>query len=115
MQGDERLSPGVATLIADAGNEIFVSAVSAWEIALKVRLGKMPFDGAFLDDFEARARDIGLDMLPVSAAHAVRGARLDGEHRDPFDRLLVGQALVEVLTVATRDAQIARRGAKAVR
>jgi PIN domain nuclease of toxin-antitoxin system len=97
------VSKQVRSLVMDPGNTVLVSAASGWEIATKVRLGKMVFDETFLDAFDARVQNLGFEPLGVTAEHAVTGARLTGVHRDPFDRLLAGQAFVEQATLVSRD------------
>jgi PIN domain nuclease of toxin-antitoxin system len=110
--GDPSLSDRAAAAIGDRDNVIFVSPVSAFEIAIKVRRGKLPALSAPLAGFdETVARDAFLS-LPVTPLHAREGGLAQGEHRDPFDRLIAGQALVEKLTVITRDREIAGFGCK---
>jgi PIN domain nuclease of toxin-antitoxin system len=110
VEAPDQLSARVRDAIADPGTDVFVSAASAWEIATKVSLGKMAFDATFLDDFDRRVQALGFDPLPVTSVHAVTGARLAGNHRDPFDRMLAGQALTEGLVLATRDAKLPSLG-----
>ena len=107
-----RLSGNVSTAIRSANSEVLVSAASAWEIATKVRLGKLAFDMSFLDDFDARLRALAITPLTVTSAHAVAGGLLTGRHGDPIDRMLVGQALVEGLTLVTVDPLMAALGAR---
>jgi PIN domain nuclease of toxin-antitoxin system len=114
VEAPAHLSNHVAGLISDQNNEVLISAASAWEITTKVRLGKMQFDETFLDDFDTRVRSFGFSALEVTSRHVVAGARLLGLHRDPFDRLLAGQAMVEGLTLVTRDAKIASFGVPVV-
>ena len=92
--------------IEDGSIEVSVSAVTAFEIRTKAALGKLTFDGdiAFHVDRE------GFEELPVSIAHAVAAGSLPLIHKDPFDRLLIGQAQHEQLTIATRDATFLRYG-----
>ncbi len=92
--------------IEDGSVEVSVSAVTAFEIKTKAALGKLEFDGdiAFHLDRE------GFDELPVSIAHAVAAGTLPLIHKDPFDRLLIGQARHEQLTVVTRDKTFRRYG-----
>jgi PIN domain nuclease of toxin-antitoxin system len=95
-------------IMADPANEILVSAVSAWEIAIKASLGKLSLPTApdrFVPD---RLRRHGLVGLPIELAHALRVARLPKIHVDPFDRLLVAQAQVEGLPIITSDPAIGR-------
>lgn len=80
-----------------------MSAATAWEIAVKCHIGKLNFDSAFLTAFDERARELGFAPLPVEATHAVRGATIDAPHKDPFDRMLAGQALVEGITMVSAD------------
>jgi PIN domain nuclease of toxin-antitoxin system len=108
----KRLSDRARALIADQANDVFVSAVSVWEIALEFALGKRsgapPFSGAVaLDAFTAA----GYRMLNVTAHHAAGVENLPLLHADPFDRLLVAQALLEPLRLLTADAALAGYGA----
>ncbi|GIF72329.1 twitching motility protein PilT [Asanoa siamensis] len=84
--------------------EIYLSPVTIWEIAIKQNLGKLkgPVDPA------ERVCDMGFRDLPITSAHATLAGRLPAYHRDPFDRMLVAQAIVEGLTVVTRDPEIMR-------
>jgi PIN domain nuclease of toxin-antitoxin system len=103
LDGDARLVPPARKLIADETNEILVSAASAWEIATKVRIGKLP--GA-VDVAAMLARcvaDQGFDPLPISIGHAQRAGLLPGPHRDPFDRMLIAQAEAEQLALVSND------------
>ncbi len=85
------------------GNEIFLSIASVWEMAIKTSLGKLRIDGT-LDDFVHTAvRDLGLALLAVKLDHVLETGKLPFHHRDPFDRLLIAQALVEDLTVLGND------------
>ncbi|HET8681263.1 MAG TPA: type II toxin-antitoxin system VapC family toxin [Micromonosporaceae bacterium] len=84
--------------------DLFVSPVTVWEITIKQAAGKL--DGP--SDLAERVRDMGFRELPVTHAHAITAGRLPGHHRDPFDRMLVAQALTEGLTLATRDLDIQR-------
>lgn len=82
------------TLVEDPANEVLFSAVSIWEIAAKAALGRADFD-ARPDSVAEAARGTGFTELPVRAAAAARVAGLPPHHRDPFDRLLVAQAITE--------------------
>jgi len=84
--------------------DIFLSSVTVWEIAIKQTAGKL----AGPADLVERVRDMGFRELPVTSAHVVVAGRLPMHHRDPFDRMLVAQATVEGLTLATRDTDIQR-------
>ena len=92
--------------ITDA-EQVFVSAASIWEIAVKVRLGKLDGDP---EDLAASIEGSGFLELPVRAQHAARVARLPLHHADPFDRLLVAQAMSEPLVLLTADAALTKYG-----
>ena len=103
----DRLSANARELIADADNELFFSAASLWEIAIKSGLGR--------EDFTVDARllrrgllDNGYSELPVASEHAVAIDGLPPIHRDPFDRLLIAQAMVEGIALLTADELVAR-------
>ena len=108
---DARLSEGAKAAIASAANEVLVSAVNGWEIAIKSRLGKLPLPEA-PDLFMARmVQRHALGVLPITLAHAVHEYHLPAHHSDPFDRLLVAQAQLEKLTLVTDDALVKQYGA----
>lgn len=98
-------------LIADPGNEVWVSAVSVWEIAIKHALGRgdMPLSGEEALHWFGEA---GYRLLSITAAHAAAVGALPPHHQDPFDRLLVAQARAEPLRLVTHDAAVARYGAE---
>ncbi|MEU8331125.1 type II toxin-antitoxin system VapC family toxin [Micromonospora sp. NPDC048839] len=83
--------------------DIFLSPVTLWEIAIKQSAGKLGGP----PDLAERVRDMGFQELPVTHAHAIAAGRLPAHHRNPFDRMLVAQAITESLTLASRDASIA--------
>ena len=101
--GSTSLSTRARRLIEDGANEILVSAVSAWEIATKVRLGKLPTGEELISDFSFYLGQLGVDALPISMEHALRAGRLPGDHRDPFDRMLIAQAQAEDLPIVSND------------
>jgi len=90
--------------LLESADEIHVSAASIWEIAVKARLGRIDADPA---ELAAAIEPSGFLELPVSAAHAAAVAMLDLHHSDPFDRLLIAQALAEPLKLVTADAVLA--------
>jgi PIN domain nuclease of toxin-antitoxin system len=90
-----------------AADQIYVSAASIWEIAIKARLGKIEGDP---EQLALAIEDSGFIELPVSARHAARVAQLPLHHHDPFDRLLVAQSLSEPLLLMTADEVLARYG-----
>ena len=89
----------------ESADEVFVSAASLWEIAIKARLGKIEADA---DELVAAITQSGFVELPVRAAHAAGVSRLEMHHNDPFDRLLVAQAVAEPMKLLTADAVLAR-------
>lgn len=97
-----RVPERVRADLASMDAEVFVSAVSAMEIATKTRLGKLPEVG-LLDAWQARLDDMALGELPLSSAAALRAGTMAWEHRDPFDRMLVAQAIENNLTLVTVD------------
>jgi PIN domain nuclease of toxin-antitoxin system len=103
FNGDPSLSSRARRLIENGSNEILVSAVSAWEIATKVRLGKLPTGEQLVSDFEYFLNQLGFDGLPILLSHAIRAGTLAGDHRDPFDRMLISQAQAENLSVISND------------
>ena len=98
-----RLPQRVTALLNDNQQNIFVSAISAWEIGTKLRIGKLDFPQNFLDTFEDSACQLGFEPLALTAQHAVEGAKIGSPHKDPFDRMLAGQALVEDLKLVSAD------------
>jgi PIN domain nuclease of toxin-antitoxin system len=97
------LSTRARRLLEDGSNEILVSAVSAWEIATKVRLGKLPTGEELISEFSFYLKQLGVEALPISMAHALRAGRLPGEHRDPFDRMLIAQSQAEDIPILSND------------
>lgn len=108
------LSPAARAVIADEGNVILVSAVSAWEIAVKVRLGKLPdaenLERNYLDVME----DAGYVLLDIDSESALRAGRLVAEHRDPFDRMLAAQALGLDIPVVSPDSLLDQFGVRRI-
>ncbi len=106
LADDPALPSDAREAIADPGNEPLVSAAGIWEIAIKRALGKLEAP----DELPSVIVEAGLAWLPVTAAHAWQVRELPLHHRDPFDRLLAAQALVERLPVVTRDPRLADYG-----
>ena len=104
VAGSPLLKPEVRRAIASA-DQVFVSAASIWEVAIKARLGKIEADP---EELVAAIETSGFMELPVRAAHAAGVARLALHHSDPFDRLLVAQAIAEPLKLLTADAVLAK-------
>lgn len=99
----DRLGERSLALVADETNEILLSAASAWEIAIKYALGKLPLPELPKDYVPDRMVSSGVSGLPVEVSHAVEVAQLPPHHRDPFDRLLIAQARAERLSLMTAD------------
>lgn len=111
---DPRLSPGAREVIAEGGNEIFFSAASAWELAIKSRLGRLRMPADF-ERFVADQIELnGFSVLPVELSHALRVHGLPPHHKDPFDRMLIAQALVEDMPLVSRDRRLAGYGVRLV-
>ena len=106
----ERLAPRVRALVSSDRHELFLSSVSSWEIAIKHRLGKLDLPAPPAEFVPTRMQATGLLPLVVTHAHALRVAELPDHHRDPFDRLLVAQALTESLSILTADRHLRRYG-----
>ena len=103
IAGSSSLSDAARRLIEDTGNEKFVSIASIWETAIKVSIGKMSLSSPFDDLFPHQLQINGFDLLPVKVEHASVIAALPFHHRDPFDRLLIAQAIQEKLTLVSID------------
>ena len=106
-----RLRRASRSAIEDPRNEIFVSAVTAWETTVKQQKGKMEAP----DNLEAIVGEKGFAHLPLSFHHAELAARLPRHHKDPFDRFLIAQAQAEGLTIVTRDAHFPLYGVRTLR
>lgn len=100
------LAPNAAEAIADARNEVFVSAATGWEIANKRAAGKLSAP----DNLDALVEESGFSPLPMTFFHGEQAGALPIHHKDPFDRMLVAQAQAEGLVIVTRDPQISRYG-----
>jgi PIN domain nuclease of toxin-antitoxin system len=103
LSGDSALSDAARRAIADEGNGIFVSAASTWEIATKHRLGKLPGVAAIVADLDRAAGDQGFVGLPISLRHGQVAGALPGPRRDPFDRMLIAQAMLENLVLVSNE------------
>ena len=98
-----RIGRTAREVIENRSARLVVSAVSAWEIATKHRLGKLPQADVLLGAYSKHLDRLGVIRLPVSEDHALLAGRLDWNHRDPFDRMLAAQAMVESLVIITGD------------
>ncbi len=106
------LSKRAFEAIEDGTNRIFVSAVSAFEIAIKNRKGKLEFTTSLARHFIEQVTNWGFQLLPISVDHAQLAGNLVGPHKDPWDRILAAQAQIEGLPLVTQDAEMPRLGAE---
>lgn len=107
---DPQLSQRAYDAIADAATTVYVSAASGWEIATKVRLGKLPTVHGFPNDLRAYLAQQGFQELAITLDHGQRAGSLPGPHRDPFDRMLIAQAQAENLTLVSNETIFDRYG-----
>lgn len=106
IEGSAKLSTRAKALFSDPGNDVFLSVVSAWEVAQKHAIGKLPLPQG-PDRFVRRGREAhGIAALPLDEEAALYVSRLPNLHRDPFDRMLVCQGIVYGLAILTPDADI---------
>jgi PIN domain nuclease of toxin-antitoxin system len=104
IKGDRRLTKSMRTKISQA-TEVYVSSASIWEVVIKMKLNKLEAD---IDQVVAAIADSGFMELSITASHAVGVSRLPDIHRDPFDRILIAQAMCEPLTLLTADSTLRR-------
>jgi PIN domain nuclease of toxin-antitoxin system len=108
VAGDPQLSKVAESLIIDPANEVFMSPASYWEIAIKVSIGKLTLHRPYTDFVDLCVNRYGFVILPVEPVHTARVAVLPfpPNHKDPFDRLIVAQALVEGMSVVSVDPKL---------
>jgi PIN domain nuclease of toxin-antitoxin system len=104
VDDDQRLSRSARDLIEDPETEVLYSVVSVWESAIKVQLGRSSLLPNPVDFFEEEAARNSFSLLPIELSHLAPIATLPLHHRDPFDRLLISQALVEGIPLVSKDA-----------
>lgn len=110
LDGDLSLPAAARDAIGEVGHEVFVSAASAWEIATKFRLGKLAGAEKVARDVSHCIESQGFRSLPVEVDHAQRAGLLPGPHRDPFDRMLIAQALTDQLILVSNETLFDRYG-----
>lgn len=110
LSDDERLGEQTRKLIMDERNEVYVSAVTGWEISIKRAMGKLKAP----DNLDVLVEEAGFMHLPVTFFHGEQAGSLPAHHRDPFDRMLVAQAQAEGLTILTVDKHIPLYGVRTV-
>jgi PIN domain nuclease of toxin-antitoxin system len=101
LAGDERMPARARAVVADNANDILVSAVTVWEIATKLRIGKLPGAERALDAIDERYLSGAFTPLAITPRHARRAGSLPGPHKDPFDRMLIAQAIGEDVPIVT--------------
>lgn len=106
LTDDPSLSVVARRLIGRPSNNVLVSAASAWEIATKVRLGKLPGAEELAADFAGLLARERFEQLPISVEHGIRAGLLPGPHKDPFDRMLIAQSQAENLPVVSNDSML---------
>ena len=111
---DRALPASCRRAIAHPGNSIFVSAVSAWEIATKFRLGQLPSASDLVQDFDGFLARDGFSLLQLSSDHGIRAGLLPGPLKDPFDRMLIAQALIENMLIVSNEVSFDRYGVNRV-
>ena len=104
-----RLPAGVRYAVQTAENDVYASVASAWDIAIKVALRRLDFDVPSMENMLAAS---GIQTLGISFQHTARVAELPPHHRDPFDRMLVAQALCESMILISRDRELGRYGVR---
>ncbi len=111
LADDDRLKLRARKLIADPGNDVFVSVVVLWEIVVKQRVGKLRLD---IEEVVEAIERGGFALLEVTVAHLRTLVRLPMHHRDPFDHLLAAQAITETATLLSDDRHIPKYGARTI-
>lgn len=100
---DPKLSSESRDILKNPLNHILISSATAWEIATKHQIGKLPEAGPLLKDYHGLLAQMGFSNLPITPDHALRAGSLISSHRDPFDRMLIAQAELENLPIITYD------------
>lgn len=113
VTGDRSLSSRARVHVTQS-EDVMVSAVSAWEMAIKVGLGRLPAAVGLLNDFEDELAKDGFRALEITSAHGIRAGLLPGPHKDPFDRMLIAQAQAENLAIVSNDPVFDRYGVRRV-
>lgn len=102
IEGSDQLNDRTKSIISDGNNEIFISIISLWEISIKTSLNKLTITG----DFESIIFDVeknDFDILPITFAHTALQNKLSYIHKDPFDRMIISQAIVENMNLLSKD------------
>jgi len=105
LKGDEKMPTSSRDIILNTENTIYVSIASVWEVAIKISIGKLEFDGG-IDGFIRGIEDEDFSLLEISTEHTKAVANLPFIHRDPFDRILIAQSMIESIPIMTTDSDI---------
>jgi PIN domain nuclease of toxin-antitoxin system len=111
---DHRLTPKAKQILRSTEDELVFSLVSLWEIAIKIKTGKLHTIGSSVAYIRDQMDDYGMELLPIRYDHVLSLEQLPHHHGDPFDRLLIAQALTESLPILTADAIFKRYGVKVI-
>jgi PIN domain nuclease of toxin-antitoxin system len=103
ISGDAQLSDKARVLISDPENEVALSVASLWEIVIKIGLGKLTLAGSFEDVIPRHIESNEIEILGIALSHLEELSRLAQHHRDPFDRLIIAQAIAEEMTLVGKD------------
>lgn len=114
LSDDPSLSAAARRAMAETSNVLLVSAASAWEIATKVRLGRLPGAAELAADFQGFMLREGFTTLDITADHGIRAGLLPGPHKDPFDRMLISQAQAENVPIVTNERTFETYGVRRV-
>jgi PIN domain nuclease of toxin-antitoxin system len=114
LTGDQQLSREARSVIGGQGPNCFVSVASAYELGIKVQNGKMEFARNIWNNLPTIVESNGFQILPISFEHSLLAPKLPTNHRDPFDRMLAAQSIVEAIPIMTIDQRIADLGAKVI-
>jgi len=102
LSGDKRIPPKSRKIISDPSNRCFISLASLWEIAIKIKIGKLDISGD-LSELTHQLWENKIEILPVVFEHILETMDLEDNHRDPFDRIIIAQAKFEKFTIITKD------------
>lgn len=111
---DHRLSKRARHIFQSPPGSLHISMVSLWELSIKITIGKLRTLGSSIAYFRDECREYGIQIIPLRIEHVLRAETLPLHHRDPFDRLLIAQAIEENLTILTDDAHFRRYPVKIV-
>jgi PIN domain nuclease of toxin-antitoxin system len=102
-----KLGPVARAALEDARNELYLSAASLWEVSTKHRIGKFPAGGILMENLSILTQRLKVQTLAISVEHAITAGSLTWDHRDPFDRMLAAQCIIENMALASKDSAFA--------